>query len=392
MKKPLAKKLKKKIAIFHPPYTANCTSADIKLHIYRKLQKKYNHELTVFIDKDYEDKKYLNKLDWSGLKIVFISSFDIRLKIIKPLCVFMKILGIPHMYYPHLEGHLKDFDVIISNDPELHIYAMQSYLIAKKHNIKLLYDSATSNYPPLFHLTKYLIKPLLKRIAKYASRFLVTYESCTNVYKDLKMYRQVKNKVVVVGLGLNTKKFYPIKLKKYLKFTILSVGTLTRVKGHQKIIKALHKLIENGHTDLKLKIIGTGPYEKQLKKLIKKNDLGDYVELLGYVGNENLNDIYNRSHLLFFGNKQEVTAVIAEAIMANLPFITTCKNGLDLYLPKEFWKFFVCRDTVKEIARKIIILKKKPVDDKIQKKLCNKIKKELNVEAITARYHAAIEG
>ncbi len=67
------------------------------------------------------------------------------------------------------------------------------------------------------------------------------------------------------------------------------IGIVSRIvqdKGHEYFLKAAGKLISNSFPDIKILIVGDGPYLKNTKDLVKKLKLNDSVRFLG-----NVNDI-----------------------------------------------------------------------------------------------------
>ena len=61
---------------------------------------------------------------------------------------------------------------------------------------------------------------------------------------------------------------------------ILSVGRLEKYKGHQRAIAALPHVLER-QPDARLRIVGTGPYEPELRKLAQELGVADKVEIGG---------------------------------------------------------------------------------------------------------------
>jgi glycosyltransferase involved in cell wall biosynthesis len=61
---------------------------------------------------------------------------------------------------------------------------------------------------------------------------------------------------------------------------ILSVGRLEKYKGHQRAITALPYVLES-QPDVRLRIVGTGPYEKDLLKLAQELGVADKVMIGG---------------------------------------------------------------------------------------------------------------
>lgn len=97
----------------------------------------------------------------------------------------------------------------------------------------------------------------------------------------------IRDKGYVVYNGVDTTKFYPVSEKVSEKY-ILSVGNLIALKGHDDTIKAFAELVNSGVTDVRLKIAGRGPLEIELKDLVERLGISNYVDFLGYVPYEKL--------------------------------------------------------------------------------------------------------
>ena len=61
---------------------------------------------------------------------------------------------------------------------------------------------------------------------------------------------------------------------------ILSVGRLERYKGHHRLIEAL-PAVRLEHATARLQIVGSGPYERQLRRLAERLGVADVVEIRG---------------------------------------------------------------------------------------------------------------
>lgn len=67
-------------------------------------------------------------------------------------------------------------------------------------------------------------------------------------------------------------------------FVIGSVARLVRDKGHEYLIKAIPKIFDTiikEFPNIRVLIIGDGPYRRQLEKLTKRLNLGHYITFLG---------------------------------------------------------------------------------------------------------------
>jgi glycosyltransferase involved in cell wall biosynthesis len=94
-----------------------------------------------------------------------------------------------------------------------------------------------------------------------------------------------KNIVVPVGIELDKIKIPPIESIR--RNVIVFVSHLERSKGIQLAIEAM-KIVVRKHPDAVLEIIGTGPYEDELKELVRKRGLEENVKFLGVMEHDAL--------------------------------------------------------------------------------------------------------
>ena len=112
---------------------------------------------------------------------------------------------------------------------------------------------------------------------------------------------------------------------------IINVGRLNEQKGQKYLIYAVKKLkLENRLKDIKLVIVGDGPYRELLLKIIKKEKLENDVYLLGKKINP-YKYMYNSYLFILTSLWEGFPNVILEAMACGLPVISSdCKSG-----PKE---------------------------------------------------------
>lgn len=97
-------------------------------------------------------------------------------------------------------------------------------------------------------------------------------------------------KLLQIAPGISVERFHPgekpvdllVKYKLEDRPTLLCVGRLVHRKGQDQLIKAMAQIKEQVPT-AQLLIIGSGPREAHLRKLIAKNNLDKDVQLLGRV-------------------------------------------------------------------------------------------------------------
>lgn len=92
-----------------------------------------------------------------------------------------------------------------------------------------------------------------------------------------------KNQLIVPH-GVHFNRIKRLSFEKIHKTEIVYMGTLFERQGVQLVIESLPEVIKK-IPGIKFVVIGKGPYESTLKKLVKKLKVEKYVEFLGYILN-----------------------------------------------------------------------------------------------------------
>ena len=101
---------------------------------------------------------------------------------------------------------------------------------------------------------------------------------------------------------------------------IVSVGRLVPQKGYDLLIPIIAKLRNEG-IDVHLYLIGEGTDRALLKQLIKKNNIDEYVHLMGYLSNPF--PLMKQMDLFVCSSRAEgFSLVIAEAMVLGLPIVS----------------------------------------------------------------------
>lgn len=175
---------------------------------------------------------------------------------------------------PFLPEINKEYDVAIS-------YLWPHYFIADKVKSKTKIAWIHTDYSTI----ETDIKEDLRVWSKYDYIISIS-DDCTKAF--INKYPTLQDKVVLVE-NITSPKFVKkmstsiIKddLFKYDGFKIVSTGRLCYQKAFDNAVKALKILCERGLTDIKWYVIGYGPDEEILIRLIKENNLEDKFILLG---------------------------------------------------------------------------------------------------------------
>ena len=110
---------------------------------------------------------------------------------------------------------------------------------------------------------------------------------------------------------------------------ILSVGRLERYKGHHRAIEALPYLLSD-FPDLQLRIIGSGPYEDDLRRLAMQCGVSDRVAIgaISAANRQELSNLVARASLVTLLSDYEANPVaIMEALSLGRRVLATASSG-----------------------------------------------------------------
>lgn len=141
-----------------------------------------------------------------------------------------------------------------------------------------------------------LAKSILAEMEAKVYRIRKTYEKIDLVITPSEFYKKkLEESNVKTGKIIHMKNFIPENVKVEENVSVgeyfLYFGRLSQEKGVMTLVKAYHK----ANVDRPLYIVGTGPIEDEVKKLVRELKLEDKVKLLGYKTGEELKDIVRNS-------------------------------------------------------------------------------------------------
>ncbi len=137
---------------------------------------------------------------------------------------------------------------------------------------------------------------------------------------------------------------------------LLTVGRLSRRKAQDLVIQAVAKL-NNPH--LKYFIVGSGPMEKNLRKMIKDYNLEKQVFVLTDVADNNLPYYYNLADIFVLPHRHEKEdiegfgIVFLEAAMFGLPIIAGSSGGVTDILTDQKNALLVKNDDLDGLTRQV---------------------------------------
>lgn len=117
-------------------------------------------------------------------------------------------------------------------------------------------------------------------------------------------------------------------------YNILTISRLTEKKGLRYGILAIKELITE-YPNIMYKIIGSGPLEKDLKKLIVSLGVENNVKIIGNLDNDSLNNEFNRATAFILpcirarnGDLDGIPVSLMEAMYLKIPVISTKVSGI----------------------------------------------------------------
>jgi glycosyltransferase involved in cell wall biosynthesis len=233
---------------------------------------------------------------------------------------------------------------------------------------------------PLFDL---IINIFKNRIDK------IIASSNTELNEFKKRIRLPSEKFSLIRLGVDLEQIKEIQVKPK-KNQIISVGRLVKNKGFHHLIDAIKK-VKNKKPNIKLIIVGKGPFEEKLKKQVIKHGLHENVLFIGSIPfneRKKLIKLIKESSLFVLLSDYEGAPIsVLLAVACKTPILLNNKGVLAEHV-KEFKAIGCNSRNHEEVAEKIISILNKPEDfipesHKIQdiKESCKKIielYKELN--------------
>ncbi len=366
-----------KLAIVMPNHANIYSSLQNSLKAYQTLMDNYDVEITILTDSK-------NELKYGSFKVEKIEGYDYGTILGKILF----LLGIPRFYYKNLDEKLQKYDVISANNPEFYAYAYQAFKVAEKHNKRfLLKTSQTKEGFFLYHLTKYIVNPIVRKAYDYASFCIFTNPQAEVRALRLGLLKD-KSKSIILGHPTDVEAFKPRDAKKHENTILLSVGGLYKIKGHHLIMQAMKKIIERGNKSIELWIVGEGYYRKNLESLAKELGIESKVRLLGALGHDDLAQKYNESDIFVLANYQEVTPAVNEALASQKPVVVMECGGREFVIPNQEHGLVCKKFDTDDMAKKIeMLIDDKQLAEKIARTGRKRILQEFSIEKVAKKHY-----
>jgi glycosyltransferase involved in cell wall biosynthesis len=180
-------------------------------------------------------------------------------------------------------------------------------------------------------------KRVLRRHVE-AAEFIATCTGYNARYLRTIIGPRSRHKIQLVYHGIDLSTFTDVRTYESADsqppYFLLSVGRLVPKKGHDDLIVACGMLRDAQH-DFRCMIVGAGPEQQALQKLIDRLDLGSRVTLAGPMTHSKLITLYRQADLFALapriaenGDRDGIPNVIAEAMATGVPVVSTNISGI----------------------------------------------------------------
>lgn len=144
---------------------------------------------------------------------------------------------------------------------------------------------------------------------------------------------------------------------------ILSIGRLERYKGHHLLIRALPKVLEQV-PEVRLRIVGSGPYESTLRKMARKCGVGERVEIRGVQPEDRggMASLIARADLVTLLSEYESQGIaVWEALALRRPVLVAGTSALQELASRGLARAVPLRSGPEEVATAVISQLRQPL-------------------------------
>jgi len=178
------------------------------------------------------------------------------------------------------------------------------------------------------------VDPVLLPEKIIEARHVATCTRYNKSHLEALVGQDLEHKISCIHHGLDLKNYQPDPTVSNERPLILSVGQLTARKGFAHLIQGCYELKKRGYV-FACHIVGRGPQQQELEALITRLSLQDVVVLCGALPHQEVIEKYNQATMFVLpcvqssnGNLDGIPNVLAEAMVMDVPVITTNISGI----------------------------------------------------------------
>ncbi len=206
----------------------------------------------------------------------------------------------------------------------------------------------------------------------------------SHIFNETIKLGQDKNKIILLPNGIEIGEDFITKKDPHNKFTIGSYGRFSYEKGYDIFIEAL-KILNDKNIDFSVRIGGSGIEESNLKELVKKYNLQDRVEFIGWVSDKK--DFFEKIDLFLLpSRREEFPLTPLEAMKYSTPVLATKNYGcLDLIKDEKNGFLTDLENPLKMAERLDFIIKNQQILPQIITNAFTDLKKNYSYETFKER-------
>lgn len=228
-----------------------------------------------------------------------------------------------------LEKYADQFDIFHSADPHYY-YSYQLAKLRVKGKIKKLILTSWETIPFNNESTK------AKKHIKYFSLQHADQILCyTEKAKQTLITEGIaQDKIIVIPLGIDLKKFIPIKKKDNKTLEILCVSRLVSEKGVFDVYEAFKNIVQNYKAEVTLRFVGEGELQDELQKRIFHDSL-QHIISIEQKEYQDIPSVFQHADIFVLPSQSTQTweeqygMVFMEAMASGLPIIATKTGAIE---------------------------------------------------------------
>lgn len=204
------------------------------------------------------------------------------------------------------------------------------YILKKKYRLPYVIRFGGGDVPGFqerFKKVYKVISPAIKAVWRNADYLIANSKGL----KDMAMNYYGKKEFIVIPNGVDTEFFSPGDGRKDdSRVNILFVSRLIERKGLQYIIPHLKEIADKSDYDIKLSIVGDGPYRGYLEEMAKQYKVEHMIEFWGHKEKNDIVPYYRNADIFILPSQKEgMPNVVLEAMACGLPIIMTPCQGAE---------------------------------------------------------------
>ncbi|NSB16558.1 glycosyltransferase family 4 protein [Clostridium beijerinckii] len=235
--------------------------------------------------------------------------------------IIYAILGLSNYLTAYKVGRLikeNNIKIIHSNSSVINMGA----ILAKKYNISHIWHIREFGKEDFNMEFVYPTNICLKFMNNTSDKIVCISKAIEEKYTK---YLDV-NKCKLIYNGLSEEYIQKKQPKNTSFFNFLIAGRLEEAKGQKEAILAINEVVVQGKKNIKLYIAGAGGLEKELRNIVEKLKLSDYIEFCGRVSN--LKEMRKKIDVELVCSRSEAFGrVTIESMMSSNPVIGANTGG-----------------------------------------------------------------